>query len=64
MALKVDAVNPQVAVRCMGEFTSFQAWDASRQAMVVAELKRMDKAGLSSNCSEIVQRSLKQVENK
>jgi hypothetical protein len=27
--------------------------------MIVAELKRMDKAGLSANCAEVVSRSLK-----
>jgi aminopeptidase N len=55
----VDKINHQVASRMATAFTTFKQYDAERQAMMLAQLKRIaGTEGLSENVFEIVQKSL------
>ena len=56
--LAIDAVNPQVASRIVGAFNKLKKVDAHRQALMRAQLLRMQAAGLSSNVGELVTRAL------
>uniref|UniRef100_A0A7S1EJL9 Peptidase M1 leukotriene A4 hydrolase/aminopeptidase C-terminal domain-containing protein n=1 Tax=Hemiselmis andersenii TaxID=464988 RepID=A0A7S1EJL9_HEMAN len=60
MALMVDAVNPQVASMAMGAFTSLRSYDAHREALMLAECKRLagGPTALSPNLSEVVNRCI------
>jgi len=61
--LQVDKINHQVASRMASAFTTFQQYDAERQAMMVAQLQRiMGAKDLSENVFEIVSKSLEQAE--
>ncbi|MCP4093689.1 MAG: aminopeptidase N [Planctomycetes bacterium] len=58
--IKLDALNPQVASRIVGGFAQWQRFDDSRQQLMVEQLVRISQVeGLSKDCSEIVDRSLK-----
>ena len=56
--LAVDKVNKQVAARIAGAFTGWRQYDASRQAAMQAQLKRILAAGPSENVFEIVTKSI------
>jgi len=57
--LKLDKVNHQVASRVASAFTTFKQYDKERQAMMVAQLRRIAAVnGLSENVFEIVSKSL------
>jgi aminopeptidase N len=59
--VKLDKINHQVASRVVGAFTTFKQYDKERQAMMVAQLKRIAAVeGLSENVFEIVSKSLPQ----
>eukprot|EP00879_Flechtneria_rotunda_P017716 GHRR01018571.1.p1 GENE.GHRR01018571.1~~GHRR01018571.1.p1 ORF type:complete len:756 (+),score=282.34 GHRR01018571.1:954-3221(+) len=61
--VQLDKINHQVASRVAGAFTTFKQYDKERQAMMMAQLKRIAAVeGLSENVFEIVTRSLQQVE--
>lgn len=58
----MDKINHQVASRIAGAFTTFMQYDKERQAMMVAQLRRIAAVeGLSENVFEIVTKSLQQV---
>jgi aminopeptidase N len=58
----MDKINRQVASRIAGAFTTFKQYDKERQAMMVAQLRRIAAVeGLSENVFEIVTKSLQQV---
>lgn len=60
--IKMDKINHQVASRIAGAFTTFKQYDKERQAMMVAQLRRIAAVeGLSENVFEIVTKSLQQV---
>ncbi|MEW5309288.1 MAG: hypothetical protein WDW38_001184 [Sanguina aurantia] len=57
--LTVDKLNPQVASRIAGAFSTWRRFDSERQAMMKAQLERMVAVnGLSENVFEIVSKSL------
>ncbi|MGK0218039.1 MAG: aminopeptidase N [Planctomycetota bacterium] len=57
--IALDGKNPQIAARLVGGFNTWKRYDAARQALMGAELKRIqDQDGLSKNTSEIVSRAL------
>lgn len=57
--IALDATNPQIAARFVGGFNSWKRYDAARQALMRAELTRIQsQEGLSKNTSEIVSRAL------
>lgn len=59
MVLQVDKLNYQVAARIASAFTSVKQLDASRQALIQAELKRvLASEGLSANVSEILSKTV------
>ncbi|HZH25888.1 MAG TPA: aminopeptidase N [Azospirillaceae bacterium] len=58
-ALKLDAMNPQVAARLFGAFTRWRQFDEGRQALMRAELERIVATpGLSPDSYEIISKSL------
>ena len=58
-ALRLDAMNPQVAARLFGAFTRWRQYDPGRQALMRGELERATAAGtLSPDSYEIVAKSL------
>ena len=57
--IALDPVNPQVAARLVGAFNAWKRYDPGRQALMRAELERIQaQAGLSKNVSEVVARGL------
>ncbi len=57
--LKLDPVNPQTAARLTGAFETWRRYDASRQALIRAQLERIaGTEGLSKDTGEIVGRVL------
>lgn len=59
----MDQVNHQVASRVVSAFTTFKQYDKERQAMIVAQLRRIAAVnGLSENVFEIVSKSLQLVD--
>jgi len=57
--LKVDEINPQIAARLVGVFSSWRKYDLNRQhLMKTALLSIMAKKGLSKDCYEIVSKSV------
>ncbi len=57
--LQIEAANPQLAARLVAAFNSYRRFDASRQAIIRGELKRIaDHPGLCKDVHEIVQRAL------
>jgi aminopeptidase N len=59
MALKLDAANPQVAARLLTAFGAWRTMEPARRTKAEAALRRIaDKADLSPDVSDIVQRSL------
>ena len=57
--IKLDPVNPQTAARMSTAFESWARYDADRQAMMRAELTRIQASpGLSRNLGEMVTRML------
>lgn len=62
LPVQLDKINHQVASRVAGAFTTFKQYDLERQAMMVAQLRRIAAVeGLSENVFEIVTKSLQQV---
>jgi aminopeptidase N len=58
---QMDKINHQVASRVAGAFTSFKQYDAHRQGLMLAQLRRIAAVpGLSDNVYEIVNKSLQQ----
>lgn len=59
--LKLNTINPQVAARIIEPMISWRKFDAQRQKLMTAQLKRITKAPkLSKELYEIVQKSLNQ----
>jgi aminopeptidase N len=59
----MDKINHQVASRVASAFTTFKQYDKERQAMMVAQLRRIAATnGLSENVFEIVSKSLQQAD--
>ena len=59
MVETLDKANAQVAARMVGPFTKWRKYDASRQAMMKAQLERLLAVkGLSANTYELVSKSL------
>jgi len=57
--LQIDAMNPQIAARLAAAFTMWKRYDASRQALMKAQLERILSApGLSKDVHEIAAKSL------
>jgi aminopeptidase N len=57
--IKLDPVNPQTAARMSTAFEAWSRYDEDRQAMIKAELARIQKTpGLSRNLGEMVTRML------
>jgi len=57
--IKLDPVNPQTAARMSTAFETWPRHDADRQALIRAQLQRInDTAGLSRNLGEMVGRML------
>jgi aminopeptidase N len=57
--LEMDARNPQVAARLLGAFRSWRSLEPGRRAAAEAALNRVaEKASLSADVRDIVQRSL------
>lgn len=62
-SMQLDQVNHQVASRVASAFTTFKQYDRERQAMMVAQLRRIAAVnGLSENVFEIVTKSLQLVD--
>ena len=58
--LELDALNPQVASRLVGTFSSWRRYDEGRQALMKSQLEKISqKEGLSKDTFEVVSRSLK-----
>ena len=58
--LELDALNPQVASRLVGSFSSWRRYDEGRQALMKAQLEKISqREGLSKDTFEVVSRSLK-----
>lgn len=56
---KLDRINSQAAARLAKQFLRWRDFDAKRQSLMRAELKKLVKnKGLSINCREIIQKSL------
>ncbi|MBB1519449.1 aminopeptidase N [Aquipseudomonas guryensis] len=57
--ISLNASNPQIASRQLGPLTRWRKYDASRQALMKAELERILASGeLSSDVFEVVSKSL------
>jgi len=57
--IRVDKINPQMAARIANVFSTWRRYDADRQDMIRAELKRIAQTpGLSRNTAEMVSRLL------
>jgi aminopeptidase N len=57
--LTLDPDNPQVAARMVQALGNWRRYDASRQALMKAQLQRVhDTPGLSTNTFEMVSKSL------
>ncbi len=55
----LDASNPQVAARMVSPLGQWRRFDATRQALMQAQLRRIaERPGLSRNTGEMVGRSL------
>ena len=59
MVDELDGLNPQLAARMVTVFNPWRRFDASRQALMKAELERIEaRKGLSKHVFEIVARAL------
>ena len=59
VVLKLDATNPQLAARLVGNFNQWQRFAAGRRALMQAQLERIaGQTGLSKDVHEIVGRAL------
>eukprot|EP00900_Chrysochromulina_parva_P003022 jgi/Chrpa1/12720/Chrysochromulina_OHIO_Genome00012209-RA len=56
--LALDKFNPQVAARLCGSFNTWRRYDATRQALMKAQLERVLAGASSKDTKEIAQRSL------
>ena len=57
--IKLDDMNPQIASRLLTPLTRFRKYNAERQALMIAELKRIyAKDKLSKDVREVVEKSL------
>ncbi len=56
--LELDTFNPQIAARLVKQFSRWQRYDDTRQALMKAELERAAKEKLSPDVFEIVTKSL------
>jgi aminopeptidase N len=58
MLVTLDKINPQVAARLATPFTRWQRFDASRQALMLSQLKNLAALDLSADLGELVSKSL------
>ena len=57
--LRLDAANPQTAARMSTAFETWRRYDADRQGLIEAQLRRIDRAEeLSRDLGEMVGRML------
>ena len=57
--IKLDPINPQTTARMCGLFETWRRYDADRQDLIKAQLKRIaDTPNLSKDSAEIVGRIL------
>jgi len=56
--LQLDGLNPQTAARLLTPLTRFGKYDEKRQALMQAELARLQQAPLSKDVFELVNKSL------
>jgi len=56
--LQLDGLNPQTAARLLTPLTRFRKYDEKRQALMQAELSRLQQAPLSKDVFELVSKSL------
>ena len=57
--LRLDKANPQTAARMSTAFETWRRYDADRQGLIEAELRRIDRTeGLSRDLREMVERML------
>jgi len=56
--LQLDGLNPQTAARLLTPLTRFRKYDEKRQALMQAELTRLQQAPLSKDVFELVSKSL------
>jgi len=56
--LQLDQRNPQIASRLLTPLTRFRKYDATRQALMQAQLQRLREAPLSKDVFELVEKSL------
>jgi aminopeptidase N len=60
--LELDALNPQVASRLVGSFSSWRRFDKDRQELMKTQLERISATDkVSKDTYEVVTRSLKEV---
>ncbi|PHS08216.1 MAG: aminopeptidase N [Blastopirellula sp.] len=58
--IEIDLNNPQLAARLVSAFNTYRRFDAARQTLMQAELKRIQsQSGLSKDVREILERALK-----
>ena len=58
MLIKMDQINPQIAARLATPFTRWQRLNATRQALIKQQLKRLEAVDLSRDLRELVAKSL------
>ena len=58
MLIKMDKINPQIAARLATPFTRWQRLNATRQALMKQQLKRLAAVDLSRDLRELVAKSL------
>ena len=62
-AMRLDAINPQIAARLITPLTRWRKFDAKRQQMMRGQLRRIgDAEGVSGDVAEIVLKSLVQAQ--
>ncbi|WP_456386544.1 aminopeptidase N [Desulfolithobacter sp.] len=61
--LRLDRLNPQIAARLVTPLTMWRRYDQERRQLMEGELKRLERAKLSRDVREMVEKSLKQPGN-
>lgn len=56
--LRVDRLNSQMAARLAATLSDWEHWDEDRQAMMLAQLRRLAASDISGDLREIVEKSL------
>jgi len=57
--LELCPLNPQIAARMAGAFSSWKSYDSERQALIRQELERIETSNPPKDVLEIIQRTLK-----